>query len=77
VGHDTASEQIVRAVVELARGCHMMLVTEGVETEQQADVLLRLGVPSAQGYLFGRPAPQTACDARRTPDRRVTRIKTA
>jgi diguanylate cyclase (GGDEF)-like protein/PAS domain S-box-containing protein len=65
LGRDVASEQIVRAVVELARGCGMALVTEGVETEQQAAVLLRLGVPSAQGYLFGRPAPETACDAGR------------
>jgi EAL domain-containing protein (putative c-di-GMP-specific phosphodiesterase class I) len=77
LGRDTASEQIVRAVVELARGCRMLLVTEGVETEQQADVLLSLGVKRAQGYLFGRPAPQTACDARRTPDRRVAGIAPA
>jgi diguanylate cyclase (GGDEF)-like protein/PAS domain S-box-containing protein len=67
VDRDVASEQIVRAVVELSRGCGLLLVAEGVETEQQAAVLQRLGVPYVQGYLFGRPAPQTACDsARRT-----------
>jgi diguanylate cyclase (GGDEF)-like protein len=67
VDRDVASEQIVRAVVELARGCGLLLVAEGVETEQQAAVLQRLGVPYVQGYLFGRPAPQTLCDsARRT-----------
>jgi diguanylate cyclase (GGDEF)-like protein/PAS domain S-box-containing protein len=67
VDRDVASEQIVRAVVELSRGCGLLLVAEGVETEQQAAVLQRLGVPNVQGYLFGRPAPQTACDsARRT-----------
>jgi diguanylate cyclase (GGDEF)-like protein/PAS domain S-box-containing protein len=67
VDRDVASEQIVRAVVELSRGCGLLLVAEGVETEQQAAVLQRLGVPHVQGYLFGRPAPQTACDsARRT-----------
>jgi diguanylate cyclase (GGDEF)-like protein/PAS domain S-box-containing protein len=62
LGQDVASEQIVRAVVELARGCGMSLVCEGVETEQQAAVLLRLGVPAVQGYLFGRPAPKAASD---------------
>jgi diguanylate cyclase (GGDEF)-like protein/PAS domain S-box-containing protein len=77
LGQDTASEQIVRAVVELAHGCGMLLVIEGVETEQQAEVLLSLGVTNVQGYLFGRPAPQTACDARRTQDRRVANVKTA
>jgi EAL domain-containing protein (putative c-di-GMP-specific phosphodiesterase class I) len=29
---------------------------EGVETEQQRSALLRLGVHTAQGYLFGAPA---------------------
>jgi diguanylate cyclase (GGDEF)-like protein/PAS domain S-box-containing protein len=67
VDRDVASEQIVRAVVELTRGCGLLLVAEGVETEQQAAVLQRLGVPYVQGYLFGRPAPHTLCgSARRT-----------
>jgi diguanylate cyclase (GGDEF)-like protein/PAS domain S-box-containing protein len=65
VGQDVASEQIVRAVVELARGCGLLLVAEGVETEQQATILQRLGVPYVQGYLFGRPAPHDACDSAR------------
>ena len=32
-------------------------VAEGVETEAEAEALLRLGISFAQGYLFGRPAP--------------------
>ncbi|MEA2611346.1 MAG: hypothetical protein QOG32_1072 [Chloroflexota bacterium] len=35
-------------------GCR--LIAEGVETGDEADVLRRLGVDYAQGYLFGRPA---------------------
>jgi EAL domain-containing protein (putative c-di-GMP-specific phosphodiesterase class I) len=31
------------------------LVAEGVETDDEATVLLELGVDLAQGYLFGRP----------------------
>jgi diguanylate cyclase (GGDEF)-like protein/PAS domain S-box-containing protein len=57
LGHDPVSEHIVRSVVELARGCGLQLVIEGVETEQQAANLLELGVRYAQGYLFGRPVP--------------------
>jgi EAL domain-containing protein (putative c-di-GMP-specific phosphodiesterase class I) len=37
----------------LRSGCR--LVAEGVETEEEAGVLLELGVDLAQGYLFGRP----------------------
>jgi EAL domain-containing protein (putative c-di-GMP-specific phosphodiesterase class I)/DNA-binding response OmpR family regulator len=38
----------------LRSGCR--LVAEGVETDDEASVLLELGVDLAQGYLFGRPA---------------------
>ncbi len=57
LGREPVSEHIVRSVVELARGCVLQLVTEGVESEAQAEALLALGVRHAQGYLFGRPAP--------------------
>lgn len=57
LGQDPMAEHIVRAMVELARGCSLLLVTEGVETQEQANLLGQLGVDLAQGYLFGRPQP--------------------
>jgi EAL domain-containing protein (putative c-di-GMP-specific phosphodiesterase class I) len=33
------------------------LIAEGVETVAERDELLRLGIPLAQGFLFGRPEP--------------------
>ncbi|MHB8399323.1 MAG: EAL domain-containing protein [Candidatus Limnocylindrales bacterium] len=39
----------------LRSGCH--LIAEGVETEDEAAALERLGIEFAQGYLLGRPAP--------------------
>ena len=38
----------------LKTGCQ--LIAEGVETPGEADVLQRLGIELAQGYLFGQPA---------------------
>jgi EAL domain-containing protein (putative c-di-GMP-specific phosphodiesterase class I) len=35
-------------------GCR--LIAEGVQSHAEADVLRRLGIEYAQGYLFGRPA---------------------
>ena len=35
----------------------MDIVAEGVETRVQQAALRRLGIKLAQGYLFGRPAP--------------------
>jgi EAL domain-containing protein (putative c-di-GMP-specific phosphodiesterase class I) len=57
LGHHPLSENIVRAMVDLAASSGLQLVTEGVETEDQAQLLDNLGVRYAQGYLFGRPEP--------------------
>ncbi len=49
------SAKIVDAIVGLSRSLGVATVAEGVETEQQAQALQRLGCTFAQGYLFGRP----------------------
>jgi diguanylate cyclase (GGDEF)-like protein len=50
---------IVRAVVSMARALDLRVVAEGVETEAQRDLLLRMGCDCAQGWWFGRPvAPE-------------------
>jgi EAL domain-containing protein (putative c-di-GMP-specific phosphodiesterase class I) len=51
------SAKIVDAVIGLSRSLGVQAVAEGVETERDAQALLRLGCGLAQGYLFGRPAP--------------------
>ncbi|MCW3065178.1 MAG: domain S-box protein [Solirubrobacterales bacterium] len=48
---------VVKAIVALARDFGQRTIAEGVEDEQTAEVLRRLGVDLAQGYLFGRPRP--------------------
>jgi diguanylate cyclase (GGDEF)-like protein len=53
---------LVRAIVDLARSLGLTTVAEGVETEEHADLLRRLGCDRGQGYLLGRPAPAPAID---------------
>lgn len=48
---------ITNAVVSLARALNLDVIAEGVETAQQAAVLVELGCPHAQGFYFGRPLP--------------------
>jgi diguanylate cyclase (GGDEF)-like protein len=55
-----ASEAVVAAILQLARGLGMRTVAEGVEHLEQAVLLRRLGCHDAQGYHFGRPAAEAA-----------------
>jgi diguanylate cyclase (GGDEF)-like protein/PAS domain S-box-containing protein len=54
---DPLQRQIVRTVIDLAKGLDCQVVAEGVETEEQVQLLLELGCAVAQGYLFARPMP--------------------
>jgi EAL domain-containing protein (putative c-di-GMP-specific phosphodiesterase class I) len=49
------AENMVKAVLSIARSFHMNVVAEGIETEQQQNMLQAIGCEYGQGYLFGRP----------------------
>jgi PAS domain S-box-containing protein len=51
------SRKIVAAVVGLGKSLDMVTLAEGVETEEQADILLWLGCDLGQGWLYGHPLP--------------------
>ena len=48
---------IVRAVVAMADSLGMTTTAEGVENQDEADLIRRLGCTKIQGYHFGRPMP--------------------
>jgi diguanylate cyclase (GGDEF)-like protein len=48
---------VVSAALTLARALSIHTTAEGVETEEQAEILRAAGVECFQGYLFGRPRP--------------------
>ncbi|EFC92405.1 diguanylate cyclase/phosphodiesterase with PAS/PAC sensor(s) [Dethiosulfovibrio peptidovorans DSM 11002] len=54
------NEAIVKSVVALADARGLRVIAEGVETEEQRDLLLRIGCVSAQGFLYSRPVPEEA-----------------
>lgn len=57
IGTD-AGLAFIRAIVSLAESLGLDVVAEGVETQKEADALVELGCTRAQGYFFGRPAPE-------------------
>jgi diguanylate cyclase (GGDEF)-like protein len=48
---------IIRAVVALAESLGMATTAEGVETEEEHQMVQQLGCTKVQGYYFGRPLP--------------------
>ena len=42
----------------------MIIITEGVETEQQLHTLTEMGCSSFQGYYFSRPIPVEEFEAK-------------
>ena len=61
LGHDDADEKVLASIIHLAHSLDVRTVAEGVETEQQARILARLGCDIVQGFLYARPAGP--CDA--------------
>ncbi len=54
---DQDDVSIVRAIIALANSLKMIVIAEGVETQEQLDILRSLGCHQVQGYFLGRPVP--------------------
>jgi diguanylate cyclase (GGDEF)-like protein len=58
---DRKGAAITQAIIDLAFRLDMSVIAEGVETEEQRQLLLAQGCTDLQGYLFSKP-----CDADKT-----------
>jgi diguanylate cyclase (GGDEF)-like protein len=59
-GDGMVDRGIVRAILAIAESAGMSVVAEGIETEEQRQVLIELGCRQGQGFLFARPMPARA-----------------
>ena len=64
VPEDPMATGVLSAAIDLVRALRFDFIVEGVEREQQRAALAQLGVPVAQGFLLGRPAPAPELDTR-------------
>jgi EAL domain-containing protein (putative c-di-GMP-specific phosphodiesterase class I) len=49
------NRQVIRAILEMAKGVSATVIAEGIESADEASALQELGVRYGQGYHYGRP----------------------
>lgn len=57
LGSSARADATMRAVVDLAHAHGLVVTAEGIETQEQAQVLRAMGCDLGQGWLFGYPRP--------------------
>lgn len=52
---DTRSRSLLEVITRIGQSFNMVVVAEGVETQEQLQLLRAIGCPVVQGYYFSRP----------------------
>jgi diguanylate cyclase (GGDEF)-like protein len=54
---DARTKRLVSIIISIARAFDLVVVAEGVESQEQLDALWQLGCDQSQGYLHSKPLP--------------------
>jgi diguanylate cyclase (GGDEF)-like protein/PAS domain S-box-containing protein len=63
LGHNPEDAAIVRAIIAMAKSLSLAVTGEGVESEEQANLLKAWGCDRGQGYYYGKPLDGAATAA--------------
>ena len=47
----------IEALASVAHSLDILVIAEGVEREEQKEILLEMNIDALQGYLFAKPEP--------------------
>jgi EAL domain-containing protein (putative c-di-GMP-specific phosphodiesterase class I) len=54
---DKSAFELVKSIISLSHNLGMKVIAEGIETQQQADLLKQLKCDQMQGYHYAKPMP--------------------
>lgn len=57
IAMDSSDAVIVKTIIAMGNTLELEVISEGVETEAQFEILKQYDCPAFQGYLFGKPQP--------------------
>ncbi|WCN10698.1 GGDEF domain-containing protein [Marinomonas mediterranea] len=57
IDQDDVKQEFVRSIIAIGQRLKCTLIAEGIETRQELDQVIELGIPYGQGYFLGRPTP--------------------
>ncbi|MBQ0009210.1 MAG: EAL domain-containing protein [Firmicutes bacterium] len=55
---DEKAKAVVNAIIKMAHDMNLKVVSEGVETEEEVEIIKKAGIDYIQGYYFSKPLPK-------------------
>jgi EAL domain-containing protein (putative c-di-GMP-specific phosphodiesterase class I) len=69
ISKNVGTQQIVHGTILIAKGLSAYIIAEGVETEEEVQLMRLAGCQQLQGHYFGKP--QTATDVGKLLDQEI------
>ncbi|MBJ7537878.1 GGDEF domain-containing protein [Marinomonas transparens] len=60
IDKDDIKREFVRSILTISQRLNCSLIAEGIETQQELDQLIEIGITLGQGYFLGRPTEHPA-----------------
>lgn len=55
---DEKAKSVVNAIITMSHDMNLKVVSEGVESKEEADIIAKAGIDYIQGYFFSKPLPK-------------------
>ena len=55
---DEKAKAVVHAIIKMAHDMNLKVVSEGVESKEQVDIITKAGIDYIQGFYFSKPLPK-------------------